>query len=115
MIKQPKIKPQAKKELKLETEELKKSALVLRAINHKLRQRILLFIHKNGRNAVSEIYKKLRLEQSVTSQHLALLRKAGFVLTQREGQNIFYTVNYDRIVQVNQCAAYLVEKAISLD
>ena len=109
MIKEPKTKTTSKKELEFRQEELKKAALVLRAINHKLRQKILAFIHKNGNNSVSEIYKKLRLEQSVTSQHLAVLRKAGFVSTKRDGQNIYYSVNYARLDQVHKIAAALID------
>ena len=48
---------------------IKKAALVLRALNHKLRQLILKTIDEHKRITVTEIYVKLRLEQSVASQH----------------------------------------------
>lgn len=57
---------------------------------------------------VTEIYVKLRLEQSVASQHLAILRRAGIVSTIREGKFIFYTVDYARLEQVNQFVENLV-------
>lgn len=76
---------------------LKKSAGVLRAVNHKLRQQILSLLHKEEKLGVTEIYQKLRLDQSVASQHLAVLRHAGFVLTERRGKQIFYSVNYRRL------------------
>ena len=88
-------------ELKIDVIQLKKAALILRAINHKLRQQILKLIHQNGRMTVTEIYVKLRLEQSVASQHLAILRKAGYVNTLRDGKFIFYSVNYSRLDQVH--------------
>jgi DNA-binding transcriptional ArsR family regulator len=91
----------ASAELKIETISLKKAALILRAINHKLRQQILKLIHQNEKMTVTEIYVKLRLEQSVASQHLAILRKAGFVNTLRDGKFIFYSVNYSRLDQVH--------------
>src|SRR6266480_1621257 len=81
---------------------LKKAAMVLRAINHKLRQQILKLIDESGRMTVTEIYVKLRLEQSVASQHLAILRKAGFVKTERDGKFIFYSVNTDRLKELNR-------------
>jgi DNA-binding transcriptional ArsR family regulator len=110
MIKESYAKASSKKNvLELETADMKKAALILRAINHNLRQKILLFIHKQGKTNVSFIYQKLRIEQSVTSQHLAVLRKAGFVSTEREGQNIYYTVNYSRIKQVQEFARKLVD------
>jgi DNA-binding transcriptional ArsR family regulator len=89
-------------ELKIDVFQLKKAALVLRAINHKLRQQILKLIHQNGQMTVTEIYVKLRLEQSVASQHLAILRKAGFVNTLRDGKFIYYSVNSDRLREVHQ-------------
>jgi DNA-binding transcriptional ArsR family regulator len=89
-------------ELKIDAIQLKKAALILRAINHKLRQQMLRLIHQNGNKmTVTEIYVKLRLEQSVASQHLAILRKAGYVNTLRDGKFIFYSVNYDRLTQVH--------------
>jgi DNA-binding transcriptional ArsR family regulator len=48
------------------------------------------------------MYGKLKLEQSVASQHLSILRKAGFVLTERQGKFIFYSVNYQRLKEVEQ-------------
>ncbi|MGZ5285889.1 MAG: ArsR/SmtB family transcription factor [Flavisolibacter sp.] len=91
----------ASTELRIDVIQLKKAALILRAINHKLRQQIMKLIHQNGKMTVTEIYVKLRLEQSVASQHLAILRKAGYVNTVRDGKFIYYSVNYDRLDQVH--------------
>jgi DNA-binding transcriptional ArsR family regulator len=88
-------------ELKIDILQLKKAALILRAVNHKLRQQVLKLLHQNDRMTVTEIYVKLRLEQSVASQHLAILRKAGFVNTVRDGKFIYYSVNHDRLNQVH--------------
>ena len=88
-------------ELKIDVIQLKKAALILRAINHKLRQQILRLIYQHGKITVTEIYVKLRLEQSVASQHLAILRKAGYVNTLRDGKFIFYSVNHDRLDQIH--------------
>jgi DNA-binding transcriptional ArsR family regulator len=96
-------------ELKIDVLTLKKAALVLRAVNHKLRQQILKLIHQKGRITVTEIYVKLRLEQSVASQHLAILRKAGFVTTLREGKFIYYSVSQERLSQVHEFALQLLK------
>ncbi|MEO6136379.1 MAG: metalloregulator ArsR/SmtB family transcription factor [Ginsengibacter sp.] len=87
---------------------IKKAALVLRALNHKLRQQIIKTIFEHKRITVTELYVKLRLEQSVASQHLAILRKAEIVSTVREGKFIFYTINEDRIKEINQFVNELV-------
>jgi len=87
---------------------LKKAALVLRALNHKLRQQLLKLIEEEKKITVTEIYVRLRLEQSVASQHLAILRKSGIVNTERDGKFIFYTVNYKRIDEISQFVKDLV-------
>ena len=88
---------------------IKKAALVLRAINHKLRQQMLKQIDEQGKITVTELYVKLRLEQSVASQHLAILRKAGFVKTERDGKFIYYSVNSDRLLEVNELVSNLLD------
>lgn len=93
--------------LKVDLLNIKKAALILRAINHKLRQQLLKLIDEQGKITVTELYIKLRLEQSVASQHLAILRKAGFVNTAREGKFIYYSVNTRRIKEINQFAGAL--------
>jgi DNA-binding transcriptional ArsR family regulator len=97
------------KDLRVDLLQLKKAALVLRAINHKLRQQILKLIQQKERITVTEIYVKLRLEQSVASQHLAILRKAGFVTTERDGKFIYYSVNNQRLQDVNRFAQDLLK------
>lgn len=93
--------------LKVDLLNVKKAALVLRAINHKLRQQILRLIDEERKITVTDLYVNLRLEQSVASQHLAILRKAGFVKTERSGKYIYYSVNPDRINELNRFVAEL--------
>jgi DNA-binding transcriptional ArsR family regulator len=97
-----------KEPLKVDLLHSKKAAMILRALNHKLRQQILKLIDEHQKMTVTEIYVKLRLEQSVASQHLAILRRAGIVGTIREGKFIFYLVDYARLEQVNQFVEQLV-------
>jgi DNA-binding transcriptional ArsR family regulator len=88
--------------LKIEILRIKKAALILRAINHKLRQQMLKMIDEQGKVTVTELYVNLRLEQSVASQHLAILRKSGFVKTTRDGKFIYYSVNSNRLEELNK-------------
>ncbi len=94
--------------LKIDYYNVKKAALILRAVNHKLRQQLIKLIDEEKRITVTEIYVRLRLEQSVASQHLAILRKAGIVNTEREGKFIFYLVNYKRLEDINKIVNDLV-------
>jgi DNA-binding transcriptional ArsR family regulator len=92
--------PTAKSSLKIDFLHTKKAALILRALNHKLRQQMIKLLDDHKRMTVTEIYVKLRLEQSVASQHLAILRRAGIVATIRDGKFIYYSVNYDRVKEI---------------
>jgi DNA-binding transcriptional ArsR family regulator len=93
--------------VKLDLMNLKKAAVILRAVNHKLRQQMLRLLDEHKRLTVTELYIHLRLEQSVASQHLAILRRAGFVKTQRDGKFIYYMVNTERLSEVNTFIADL--------
>ena len=87
---------------------LKKGALILRALNHKLRQQIIRLLDENKKLTVTEIYVQLRLEQSVASQHLAILRRAGIVKTQRDGKFIYYIIHHDRLGEIMKCVDELI-------
>lgn len=87
---------------------LKKASMILRALNHKLRQQIIRLLDENKRLTVTELYIQLRLEQSVASQHLAILRRAGIVKTERHGKFIFYTINCARISEIMKCVDELI-------
>ncbi len=85
---------------KMDYVSVKNGAMTLRSINHKLRQQILKLLDENKQLNVTDIYVKLRLEQSVASQHLAILRRANIVSTERNGKQIKYSLNRNRIEQV---------------
>ena len=94
--------------IKIDYLNVKKAALVLRALNHKLRQQMLKLLDENSKMTVTELYVQLRLEQSVASQHLAILRRAGIVKTERDGKYIYYRVNQDRVGQINEIVDSLI-------
>jgi ArsR family transcriptional regulator len=72
-----------------------RAAEILRALSHPLRIRLLAFIDAHKEINVNKIYGMLKLEQSITSQNLKILRNAGLVNAQRKGKYIFYSVNYE--------------------
>jgi DNA-binding CsgD family transcriptional regulator/DNA-binding transcriptional ArsR family regulator len=87
---------------------LKKGENRYRAIYHPLRQKIVAAIHKAGRINVSKLNQKLKEDKSLLSQHLKTLRDASIVISQRDGQHVFYIVNYN---QLNKLMKYAVEIA----
>jgi DNA-binding transcriptional ArsR family regulator len=86
---------------KEELSTLTKAKAVLRAAGHPLRHRILMLIMEHdNRIHVTPMYKKLRIEQSVCSQQLGILRKAKLVTTKKEGKVVYYSVDQDAIKHV---------------
>jgi len=84
------------------------AVMVLRALTHHLRLRIIEYIDKNPNTNVNSIYSALNLEQSITSQHLRILRNAELVLFQRNGKQILYRLNYKKLeLLVNSTNAFL--------
>ncbi len=79
---------------------IKAARNIYRALDHKLRLKLLLYINKNPGTYVKSIYKTLRQEQSVTSHHLKILRDEGILTTLRDGKNIKYFINYERLKQI---------------
>lgn len=86
-----------KAKVSINNDKLQSSSEVLRALSHPLRLQILEFIDQNDTINVNKIYNTLKLEQSITSQHLRILRLAGLVKTEREGKFIHYQIDYDRV------------------
>lgn len=89
---------------------LQDSSELLRAIAHPLRMKILEFIDQNQSINVNKIYNTLNLEQSITSQHLRILRAADLVNTEREGKYIHYSVNYDKVAEANDAVRSFLKK-----
>ena len=88
-------------------EKLRKTVLTVRALDHPLRQQVLDFIRDNNGCNVTEIIKFINRGQSVVSQHLSILRKAGIVTCLRKGQAQHYFINKDRLDKLNKALSYL--------
>ncbi len=88
---------------KLDVKDLKIVAKLIRAVNHPLRIAIIKLIAQNDKINVTQIYFKLRVEQSVASQHLAILRNSNVVIATRNSKNIHYSLNYNKLKDVFEC------------
>lgn len=95
-------------ELTLDPIVIKKAALIIRAVNHPVRQNILWTIHQDKKMRVTELHRTLKLVQPLVSQHIAALKSAGFLDEERQGRNILYSVNYERLKEIQDLAAKLV-------
>ena len=76
---------------------IRKTLILLRSVNHKLRQRIIEIIGQGKKIVVTDICNELNLDQSAVSQHLAVLRQSGVVKTERQGKFIFYFLNREKL------------------
>ena len=89
-----------KAKVDINNDKLNEASETLRALAHPLRLKILEFIDQHQTINVNKIYNTMKLEQSITSQHLRILRIAGIVQTNREGKFIHYSIDYDKISKV---------------
>jgi len=83
-------------------ENINRASMVLRSINNKVRQNILGYIYDKEKVGVTELYKDLKLEQSVASLHLSILRKEGVVSTERNCKQVYYSINNNRITDIKK-------------
>jgi ArsR family transcriptional regulator len=66
---------------------------ILRALASPERLSILEAIEQDGELTVSEVQKRLYMEQSTASHHLNLMKKASILNCHKEGRNIFYGID----------------------
>lgn len=91
--------------LDIDDKDLQAASNLLRAVTHKLRLSIIKLLDDKGEINVNSIYTTLKLEQSITSQHLKILRDNDVVQTRRDGKMIYYTLNYDKLRLVEKIAS----------
>ena len=72
--------------LELNSDQIQKAAELLKAVAHPLRLKIVKLINEKGEVNVNVIYNTLKIEQSITSQHLKMLRGVEAVDTRRDGK-----------------------------
>jgi DNA-binding transcriptional ArsR family regulator len=77
------------------------NAEILYALAHTVRLQILCSI-KDCERAVSDIEDVTGITQPRLSQQLAILRKADLVETRREGKQVLYRVNQERMRDVSE-------------
>lgn len=70
--------------------------LMFRAFSDRTRMRILHIIQDGAMN-VGDIARVVRVPQPTASRHLAYLRRAGLVRTERRGGFIFYSLTPARL------------------
>ncbi len=98
------------KEINLDFYTIKKAQILYRAINNPVRKKMLSLIDSKNKMTVSELTLELRMEQPIISQHVAILRKANFLHSNRVGKFIWYSINYGQIERVIQVTSDLLKR-----
>jgi DNA-binding transcriptional ArsR family regulator len=75
------------------------AAVMLRALSHEARLRVLCEL-VDGERTAGDLVARSGLSQSALSQHLAKLREEGLVTTRRESQVIFYRLDDPRAARL---------------
>ncbi|HKK09545.1 MAG TPA: metalloregulator ArsR/SmtB family transcription factor [Bacteroidales bacterium] len=91
------------KKLELDVIKLEAAASKLRAIAHPMRIAIIDLLHENQKQSVTEIYKKLNIEQASASHHLNILKNKGVLVSKRDGKKIHYSLKNQTLTEIIEC------------
>ncbi len=78
------------------------AAECLKALAHPVRLRIVqMLLH--GRYTVGELAADCEIPDNVGSEHLRLLQRCGFLVSEREGRRVYYSVAEPHLEQLMAC------------
>jgi DNA-binding transcriptional ArsR family regulator len=89
--------------VQIQIDKLEQAASKLRAIAHPMRIAIIELLHDGNRMSVTDIYRKLKIEQAAASHHLNILKNKGVLASQREGKKIFYSLKSQVLAEIITC------------
>ena len=101
------MKPVKKKELNIQADTLLKASFLFEAVIHPMRLRLLNLLIAHGGLTTTAILSMLELEPEICVQQLSILCGVGLLLRNTEGEEVFYTVNYKKLDQLDRCAELL--------
>lgn len=84
-------------------EEYEAYAEVLKAISHPVRLCIVKGLIENGPKNVTNMYSCLGVPQSTISQHISRMKSAGIIKGERNGTEITYSVDNEKIEKLIKC------------
>jgi DNA-binding transcriptional ArsR family regulator len=84
----------------LDADTIARAANMLKAIAHPVRISIVGYLEDGKKRTVTEIHKKLGIEQATASHHLVILKDRGVLLSKREGKNTWYFLKHPNLRNV---------------
>ncbi len=88
---------------RLDPEQLESAANMLKAMAHPMRIAIIGLLEMGDDLSVTQLHKKLGIEQSTTSHHLGILKDKGVLVSRREGKNTFYSLKHENLKNILNC------------
>lgn len=85
---------------KLEPEVIERAAAMLKAVAHPVRIAIVQYLEDGKKRTVTEIHRKLGIEQSTASHHLVILKDRGVLSSKREGKNTWYFLKHPNLKDI---------------
>lgn len=82
------------------SQSLSQNCAILKAIAHPLRLKIVRYLVENGQSNVTTLIKHTKEPQANVSQHLAKLRLAKVVDSDRYRNEILYSVSNKTVIEV---------------
>lgn len=79
------------------------AARMLKAVAHPVRIEIIDLLSRTKRLSVNELKEKLKITQSMTSQHLAQLRNSGVLGASKEANICYYYILNKKVLKLLNC------------
>ena len=78
------------------------AAECLKSLAHPMRLKLLMLLESN-RLTVGELAEVCKLRNNVTSEHLRLMMRCGFLSVEKEGQRTFYQISEPHVFSILEC------------
>ena len=92
-----------RKTQQLDIEALTMAAECLKALAHPHRLQIVQLLLSGKQFTVNEIAEECELSQPATSDHLRLMKRCGFLSSQRDGRTVYYEVAEPHLEDIMSC------------
>jgi DNA-binding transcriptional ArsR family regulator len=90
-------------------------ALLAKALGHPARVRIMRLLLAHDACYCGQLVDELGLAQATVSQHLKVLKEAGFIVGEIEGLRTCYCSSRERVAQLHELIGLLLEEAVEVD
>ena len=86
----------------MDTIDFKSAADCLKILAHPQRLQIIELLSKH-KLSVGELAEKLNLQSHMTSEHLKLMQRCGFLKSQRVSRKIYYRIAEQHLLELLKC------------